>query len=122
MNLNLIDPANPDSSQEVRNFFDKFYQKEVSFPASQIDAVVGYFMKRDFAEESAKVLAIILLNQAKTDNISVFKLVDTLKGLTDIQLSAVVTELLNTYREKTSALGYRISQSPITIESRNIKP
>jgi hypothetical protein len=122
MNLNLIDPSNSDSSQEVRNFFDKFYQNEVSFPAVQIDAVVGYFMKRDFAEESAKVLAIILLNQARTDNISVFKLVDTLKGLTDLQLSAVVTEVLNTYRERTSALGYRINQEPVTIESRNIKP
>lgn len=122
MNLNLIDPSSPDSSQEVRNFFDKFYQKEISFPAVQIDAVVGYFMKRDFAEESAKVLAIILLNQARTDNISVFKLVDTLKGLSDSQLSAVVTEILNTYRERTSALGYRIDQQPVTIESRNIKP
>jgi hypothetical protein len=122
MNLNLIDPSNSDSSQEVRNFFDKFYQNEVSFPAVQIDAVVGYFMKRDFAEESAKVLAIILLNQARTDNISVFKLVDTLKGLSDSQLSAVVTEVLNTYRERTSALGYRINQEPVTIESRNIKP
>ena len=122
MNLNLIDPSNSDSSQEVRNFFDKFYQNEVSFPAVQIDAVVGYFMKRDFAEESAKVLAIILLNQARTDNISVFKLVDTLKGLTDLQLSAVVTEVLNTYRERTSALGYSINQEPVTIESRNIKP
>lgn len=122
MNLNLIDPANPDSSQEVRNFFDKFYQKEISFPAVQIDAVVGYFMKRDFSEESAKVLAIILLNQARTDNINVFKLVDTLKGLSDSQLSAVVTEILNTYRERTSALGYRIDQQPVTIESRNIKP
>lgn len=119
---NLNNPGTEDSSNEVRNFFDKYYQKEVTFPAGQIDAVVGFFMKRDFDEESSRTLAIILLNQARADNVNVFQLIDTLKGLTDLQLSAVVTEILNVYREKTSALGYKIVTEPVTLESRNIQP
>lgn len=122
MNLNLNSSEPLDSSNEVRNFFDKFYQKEVTFPAVQIDAVVGFFLKRDFEEESARNLAIVLLNQAREDNINVFQLVDTLKGLTDVQLSGVVTEILNTYRERTSALGYKIVADTVTLESRNIIP
>ena len=119
---NLNNPGTEDSSNEVRNFFDKYYQKEVTFPAGQIDAVVGFFMKRDFDEESSRTLAIILLNQARADNVNVFQLIDTLKGLTDLQLSAVATEILNVYREKTSALGYKIVTEPVTLESRNIQP
>ena len=83
---------------------------------------MGYFLKRGFQEEAAKSTSIVLLNQSRIDNISVFKLLDTLKGLTDSQLSQVVTEVLNIYREKSSTLGFKIIQTEETIESRNIKP
>jgi hypothetical protein len=119
---NLNNVENIDSSTEVRNFFDKYYQKEVTFPAVQIDAVVGFFLKRDFDEESSRNLAIVLLNQARADNVNVFQLIDTLKNLSDVQLSNVVTEIINVYREKTSALGYKIANESLTLESRNIKP
>jgi hypothetical protein len=122
MSLNLNNTETIDSSNEVRNFFDKFYQNEVTFPAVQIDAVVGFFLKRSFDEESARNLAVVLLNQARADNVNVFQLIDTLKGLTDVQLSGVVTEILNVYRERTSALGYKLTNEPVTLESRNIKP
>lgn len=118
---NLPKIANLDSSEEVRNFFDRYYQKEISFPVNQIDAVVGYFLKRGFEELAAKSISILLLSQAKVDNVNVFQLVDTLKGLTDVQLSAIVTEILNTYREKTSTLGFKKQVQELTIESRNIK-
>lgn len=110
-----------DSSEEVRNFFDRYYLKEITFPVNQIDATVGYFLKRGFEEQAAKSLSIVLLGQARQDGVNVFQLIDTLKGLTDIQLSAVVTEILNTYREKTSLLGYLKKQPELTIESRNIR-
>jgi hypothetical protein len=122
MSLNLNNIGVIDSSTEVRNFFDKYYQNEVTFPSVQIDAVVGFFLKRDFDEESARNLTVVLLNQARTDNVNVFQLIDTLKGLTDVQLSGVVTEIFNVYREKTSALGYKLVNDPVTLESRNIKP
>jgi hypothetical protein len=122
MTTNL--PTNPseDSSEEVKNFFDKFFQQQITFPASQVDAVVGYFMKRGFSDDSAKSTAIVLLNQAKIDNVNVFQLLDTLQGLGDAQLSGIVTEILNSTRDKTSTLGFKIIAVEETIESRNIKP
>ena len=64
----------------------------------------------------------MILNQARLDDVNVFKLLDTLKGLADAQLSSVVTEVLNAYRERTSTLGYKITTVEETTESRNIRP
>lgn len=117
-----LPPRTPiDSSEEVKDFFDKFFRHQITFPASQIDAVIGYFIKRGFDEEAARSTAIVLLNQAKIDGVNVFQLIDTLKNLTDLQLSAVVTEILNSYRQKTSSLGYTITTIEETAESRNIR-
>lgn len=110
-----------DSSQEVKTFFDKFFRHQITFPSNQIDAVVGYFLKRGFDTDAARSTGIVLLNQARLDNVNVFQLLDSLKGLTDVQLSAVVTQVLNSYREKTSSLGYKILTVEETTESRNIR-
>ena len=118
---NIPQLTNLDSSEEVRAFFDRYYQTEVTFPVNQIDSVLGYFLKRGFEETAAKSITTLLLNQARVDNVNVFQLVDTLKGLTDVQLSAVVTEILNTYRERTSTLGFKKQLEELTIESRNIR-
>ena len=108
------------SDTEVRQFFDKFFVQQVSFPTNQIDAIVGFFLKRGFDVEASRSTAIVLLNQARVDNVNVFELIDTLKCLTDVQLSQVVAQVLNAYREKVSLLGYRIAPLVDTYESRNI--
>jgi hypothetical protein len=109
-----------DSSTEVKTFFDKFFVQQISFPSNQIDAVVGFFLKNGFDIESARSTGIVILNQAKEDNVNVFELLDTLKTLTDVQLSQVVAQVLNSYREKTSLLGYRVAPLVDDYESRNI--
>jgi hypothetical protein len=120
MYSNLPPDNNQGTSVEVRSFFDKFFLHEVTFPAAQIDAVVGFFLKRGFDDVASKSVAIVLLNQSRYDNVNVFDLVDTLKGLTDVQLSQVVAEVLNAYREKTSILGYKTSSLADSFETRNI--
>lgn len=109
-----------DSSVEVKSFFDKYYATTVSFPSNQIDAVVGFFLKNGFSQESASSIGIVLLNQARTDNVNVFELIDSLKVLSDVQLSQIVAQVLNSYREKTSLLGYRVTQIVDKYEDRNI--
>jgi hypothetical protein len=108
------------STGDVKQFFDKFFIHEITFPSNQIDAVVGFFLKHGFDPESARSTGIVLLNQARLDNVNVFQLVDTLKKLNEVQLSQVVAQILNSYREKTSLLGYRIAPLADTYESRNI--
>jgi hypothetical protein len=110
----------PSYPEDVRRFFDKFFVHQVTFPTNQIDAVVGFFLKHGFDADSARSTSIVLLNQARIDNINVFQLVDSLKKLTDVQLSQVVAQILNSYREKISLLGFRISNIADTYESRNI--
>lgn len=109
-----------EASVEVKQFFDKFFVHQVSFPSNQIEGVVGFFLKNGFDLESARSTAIVLLNQARADNVNVFELIDTLKTLTDVQLSQVVAQVLNAYREKVSLLGYRIAPLVDNYESRNI--
>jgi hypothetical protein len=113
-------PHGNGNNQEVRALFDKFFLHQITFPSNQIDAVLGFFLKRGFDDEAARSTGIVLLNQARLDNVNVFELIDTLKGLTDVQLAKVVTEVLNSYREQTSTLGYKIMSLVETYESRNI--
>jgi hypothetical protein len=122
MSINLPVAADNDSSTEVKSFFDKYFKHQVTYPTNQIDALVGYFMKRGFEEESARSTSIVMLNQARQDGVNVFQLIDTLQHITDAQLSSVVTEVLNAYREKTSTLGFKILTVEETVESRNIRP
>ena len=65
------------SSEEVRAFFDKYFLHQITFPTNQIDAVFGYFLKRGFDEAAARSVSIVLLNQARLENINPFKLIDT---------------------------------------------
>lgn len=109
-----------DNSISEKQIFDKYFTKELSFPSNQIDATIGFFLKRDFDLESARSTAIVLLNQARIDNVNVFQLLDTLKTMTNIQLSQIVAQVLNASREKTSLLGYRIAPIVNMYEARNI--
>jgi hypothetical protein len=114
-------PSVPQTSEgEVRTFFDGYFTDTISFPAADIDAVVGFFEKRGFDTTASNSTAIVLLQQARLDNVNVFELVDTLKGATDVQLSAVVTEILNYNRQSSSALGYRQNTAGELLEKRNV--
>ena len=108
------------NDNRVNRVFDNYYNKPLSFPSNEVDAVVAFFEKRGFDNNSAISTATIILNQSKLDNIKVFEILDTLKGLKELQLSAVVTEILNYNRLSTSVLGYKITQSTEKIERRNI--
>jgi len=109
-----------DSSDKVKIFFDSYYTQPSSFPAADIDAVTGFFRKRGFDDLASNSTAIILLQQAKVDKVNVFTLLNTLENLPDLQLSAVVTEVLNYNRQKISTLGYRKEDTTDLLEKRNI--
>ena len=117
---NLPPVVSTDSSDEVRSFFDKYFTHQITFPSNQIDAVLGFFLKRGFDEEAAKSTAIVLLNQASIDSVNPLQLIDTLEGISQAELSQVVAEILNLYREKSSSLGFRLNVTEETFESRNI--
>jgi hypothetical protein len=47
-------------------------------------------------------------------------LLDTLTGLNELQLSAVVAEVLNYNRQKNSTLGFRVEDTSEQLEKRNV--
>lgn len=108
------------SDKKVTQVFDNYFNKKLSFPSNEVDAVVAFFQKRGFEKSSAISTATTLLNQAKLDGVKIFTLLDTLKGFNEVQLSAVVTEILNYNRLRTSVLGFKIQESTEKIERRNI--
>jgi hypothetical protein len=110
----------PDSSTEVKEFFNKYFSKKISVTSNQVDSVVGFFSKRGFDTNSAVAVATVLLQQAKVDNVNIFKVIDTLQGLDQVQLSKLVATILNTNRSKTSNIGYKIENTATTSEKRNI--
>jgi hypothetical protein len=120
INSNLPNTENKDSSDQVKTFFDTYFVEAINFPAALIDATVGFFQKRGFDELASSSTAIVLLQQAKLDGVNVFDLLDTLEGLEELQLSAIVTEVLNYNRQKISTLGYRQQGTGELLERRNI--
>lgn len=99
-----------------------FGVNDVSFASNEFDAVTGFFKKRGFEENSAISIATVLLKQSKIENINVFQLIDTLKGVDDLQLSGVITEILNQQRPKTSFLGIKEDATVNRLEERNVIP
>lgn len=109
------------SDKEVNQFYDRYYSKQLSFASTDVDSVVGFFTKRDFDKAAAVAIATTLLEQAKIDGVPIFKVLDTLNGLEELELSAVVTEILNYNRSRTSVLGYKRDPNTEKIERRNIQ-
>lgn len=104
----------------VRQFFDAYYQKPLEFSSNEVDSVINFFTKRGFDEAAARSTSSALLRQAKIDSVPIFEVLDTLKGLDEVKLSAVVAEVLNYSRQKTSVLGFAVEDNNNRIETRNI--
>lgn len=118
--LNLPQNTTIDSADEVKAFYDEYYTKPLSFPSNQVDAVVGFFESKDFDRSAAIAVSTVLMRQSKLDNVNVFELLDTLKGLSDLQLSSIVTEIMNASRDRISTIGFKIENQIDRVESRNI--
>lgn len=109
-----------DSSRRVKEFYNNYFNEPLTFPSNDVDAVIGYFESRGFDRQASISTATVILTQAKLDNVKVFELIDTLKGMSDVQLSYIVTEVLNHNRTNTSSLGYKVESSTNLSEKRNI--
>ena len=96
------------------------YQTEYEFNAGEYDAAVGFFVKRGFKRSSAETTAYVILSQAKIDNVNPQELLDKLGQASEIQLSEVITIILNANRYKSSRLGVRKTLTTKETVSRNI--
>lgn len=114
-----MQPSNSNTSNST-SFFDNYYKQQVPYNVNDVDAVIGYFLKRGFDKTAAINTSSILLQQASIDKMSVYQLVDTLKGVTDVQLSNIVAQILNINSSKTKTIGYRVPPEYQKFDQRQI--
>jgi hypothetical protein len=119
-NISLPTTAIPDSATGTKLFFDNYGNQPLEFSANEVAASIAFFEARGFARDAAEITAQVLLKQAKLDAIPVFKILDTLKILDGVQISALVAEILNNNRSSTSTLGYRTLTVDKQNQTRNI--
>ena len=116
---NLPPAAKPSTSDTVQAF-DNYYSEPLELSSTVLTAMKGYFMNRGFEEVSAESITITIMRQAHNDGYNPMQILDTLKGLSNVELSGLVSEILNYNRFKTSSLGYARSFVPNTEIQRSI--
>ena len=109
-----------DSSDFAKVYFNNYAKPGEEYKSGDVDAAVAFLEQKGFGQQASIVTAIILLKQAKIENISVNALLDTLKGLESLELSSIVSTILNQNRSATSKLGYRVTQSVNQFQVRNV--
>lgn len=108
------------SSDATIQAFDAFYSQPLELNVSTFDAMTGFFESKGFDKSSAEVMAVTIIKQATIDSANPMEVLDTLKGLEKLEISAVVAEILNYNRFKTSFLGYTNQFTPVDEVNRNI--
>jgi hypothetical protein len=120
MNTNLPPRVVEDSASATKLFFDEYGQAPLEFSANDVEAAIGFFQGQGFDRDAAEITAMVVLRQAKFENIPAFQLIDQLKGLDGMKLSALVGEILNNNRPSSSALGFRMGKVDDELKTRNI--
>ena len=118
---NLPTAQSTDSADRSRVYLNNFGQRGEEYPSNDVDATIGFLINKGFATEAATVTGMILLQQAKKDGFSVFKLLETLGSLKQLELTGLVAEILNQNRSQTSRLGFRTVITANQLKLRNIK-
>lgn len=113
-------PKSVDDSAATIRVFDTYSVSPLNIDASTYDAMIGFFVSRGFGEDSANSMSYIVIKQAMLDNYNPFELVETLSGLNEVELSNLITEILNYNRFKTSNLGTASPFQPSEEVIRNI--
>jgi len=99
-----IPPAATPSNDTVKAF-DNYYKQPTELEATVFAAMKGYFTNRGFDEVASESITIIVMTQAQSDGYNPMQILDTLRGLSNVELSGLVSELLNYNRFKSSSLG-----------------
>jgi len=120
MNQNYSNIPVTSSQDQTVQAFDSYFTMPIEINSSVLAAMKGYFTNRDFGEVAAESIAVTIIRQAKQDGYNPMQILDTLKGLDNIQLSGLVSEILNYNRFKSSSLGYADKSQPHPEIQRNI--
>ena len=117
---NLPPKQKDDLDKTIEKLTTTDYETEYQFNVGEYDTTVGFFVKRGFSRTAAESTAYVILSQAKIDNIKPHELLDKLTEASPVQLSELITIILNANRYKSSRLGVRQTLTTVETVSRNI--
>jgi hypothetical protein len=111
------------SSSDLSNKnLNQFNDVPVQLHNETLTAMKGLLSNKGFSEESAENISITIMMQAKRDNFNPMNVLDSMRSLGNIELSQLVSEILNFNRFKTSVLGTTQNITPVDFVKRNILP
>lgn len=114
-------PSKTTSDSAIVQAFDAYTSQPLEIDASTLDAMRGFFTSRGFDKTSAESVSVTIIKQAKQDGYNPMQILDSLKGLDSVEISALVAEIVNYNRFKTSFLGYALAFSANNEVARNIQ-
>ncbi len=117
---NLPPKQKDDLDKTIEKLTTTNYETEYQFNVGEYDTTVGFFVKRGFSRTAAESTAYVILSQAKIDSIKPHELLDKLTQASPVQLSELITIILNANRYKSSRLGVRQTLATVETVSRNI--
>ena len=115
-------PTIVDQTDSTVQSFNGYFTEPVELNSTTLAAMTAFFTSRKFGQVAAQSIAATIMMQAKKDKYNPLQILDTLKGHADLELSALVSEILNYNRFKTSSLGSSKPFFANDIVSRNIIP
>lgn len=110
------------SDVQTLQAFDNYFENPLEIKVTTYDAMKSFFTSKGFDEVAADSVAVTIIRQAKLDNLNPLQILDTLEGLNSIEISALVAEIINYNRFKTSFLGYARAFIINNEVIRNIRP
>jgi hypothetical protein len=117
---NIPKVKNADSADSTKNTINNFYSVDLPIDASTFDAIKGFFEGNGFSKVSSETIAYTILYQAYIDGYNPMQVLENIQGLSGVQLNALVTEILNFNRFKTSFLGLSVSYKANSLVSKEI--
>jgi hypothetical protein len=100
--------------------FENYQNLPMGVDPTVYAAVVGFFASRGFEDVAAELISETIIIQAKQDGYNPMQILDSLRGLDQVDISGLVAEILNYNRFKTSSLGiYQVDITNTEI-ARNI--
>jgi hypothetical protein len=121
MRLNYTNlPFNNENKTSTVDKFEKYQSIPMGIDPAVYAAAVGFFTSRGFDNTAAEMISEVIIMQAKQDGYNPMKILDTLRGLEDVDISGLVAEVLNYNRFKTSSLGYAAKRQINPEIERNI--
>ncbi len=108
------------SLDQTVKIFDDFYGFNLVINGGEYDVVHSYFVGVCSTKQIADNFTVYLFRISQETDIPVLTLLNYIKGLEKMEMNAVITYYLNTFKSKTTLYGFGVIPQPNYPVARNI--